>query len=440
MYIKKYFKTALVIAVSAITLSACVNKDEWDVPPINCTNKFDAPNISLADFKAMAPANGYVLITEDKIFDAYVISSDENGNFYKTISFQDKPENPTAGLQIEVDRASNYADFPVGSHIRINAKGLRIGTDRGVVKIGSVDPTYAIGRIPAPLFARYISGVCNGGKLDVATIVPKQLASLNEAKNPANLNLLVNVKNVKFADTEIGKTYIDYVAGAGVDTDRNIQDDLGGSTVMRNSGFATFGSQIIPNKKGDLTFVVSRYNNNFQMLIRNLADVNFTEDLPTVIFNDTFNGSINDKWTPVSVTGAQVWNIQNFGNPAPCAVMNGFQGSAQNNEDWLISKQIDLTGYNDINLSFETDGRYAGDPLKLFISENYAGNPTTATWTELPATFDPNMDAFNTWTSSGLVSLNAFKNKKVFIAFKYTSNTSTAATWEVDNVNVKGIK
>ena len=440
MYIRKYLKTAFVIAVSAITLSACVDKDEWDTPPINCANKFDAPNISLADFKAMAPNSGYILITEDKIFDGYVVSSDENGNFYKTISFQDAPENPTAGLQMEVDRASNYADFPVGSHIRINAKGLRLGLDRGVVKIGSVDPTYAIGRIPASLLGRYISGVCDGNKMHIATMVPKELPGLTAAKNPANINLLVKVPNVKFADAEIGKTYIDYVAGAGVDTDRNIEDALGGATVMRNSGFATFGSQIIPNKSGELTFVVSRYNSNYQMLIRSLSDVNFTNELPTVLFKDTFNGVLNDNWTPVSVVGAQVWNIQNFGNPAPCAVMNGFSNGAQNNEDWLVSKEIDLSGYADVNLSFETDGRYNGNPLQVFISDNYTNNPATATWTQLNATIDTDLNAFNTWTSSGLVSLNAFKNKKVFIAFKYTSTTSAASTWELDNVSVKGTK
>lgn len=98
-----------------------------------------------------APTSGTYKIPADGsavILDGYVVSSDENGNFYKTISFQDKHANPTVGLQIEVDKASNYTDFPAGSHIRIKANGLVLGWDRGTRKIGSVDPTYAIGRIP----------------------------------------------------------------------------------------------------------------------------------------------------------------------------------------------------------------------------------------------------------------------------------------------------
>ena len=72
MSIKKYFRTALAIAISTIAVSSCVNKDEWDTPPINCNNKFDAPNTTLAAFKALAPASGYVLITDDQIFDGYI--------------------------------------------------------------------------------------------------------------------------------------------------------------------------------------------------------------------------------------------------------------------------------------------------------------------------------------------------------------------------------
>ena len=103
MNIKKYLSLVTGVAFAAVAITSCVQKDEWETPPIKCENKFPSPNISLADFKAQAPATGYLLITNDQIFDGYVISSDESGNFYKTISFQDKAENPTAGLQIEVE-------------------------------------------------------------------------------------------------------------------------------------------------------------------------------------------------------------------------------------------------------------------------------------------------------------------------------------------------
>lgn len=435
MNIKKYLSIVTGAAFAALSLTSCVQKDEWDTPPINCNNKFAATNITLANFKALAPATGYVLISTDQIFDGYVTSSDENGNFYKTISFQDKPENPTAALQIEVDKSSNYADFPVGSHIRINAKGLRLGTDRGVVKIGSVDPTYDIGRIPGSLVSRYISGVCNGNGLEVVALKPLELATLKIAQDEKYINMLVKVPNVQFAAGELGKKYIDYVAGAGVDTDRNIVDQSGNATTIRNSGFASFGSTLLPEGKGNLTFVVSRYISTWQMLIRSTKDVDFTGKR---FFFEGFEGSLTDNWIPVSVTGAQVWNIQQFGNPKPCAVMNGFASANNLNEDWLISKPISLQGFTTASLSFETDVRYAGNPLQVYITETYTGNPATTVWVPLTATLDTNSGAFNTWTNSGDINLNAYVNKNVQIAFKYTSTTAAAATWELDNVKVAG--
>ncbi|MEI7487463.1 MAG: DUF5689 domain-containing protein [Chryseobacterium sp.] len=435
MNIKKYFNLVTGIAFAAISITSCVQKDEWDTPPIKCENKFAATNITMGAFKAQAPTTGYILINTDQIFDGYVVSSDENGNFYKTISFQDKPENPTVGLQIEVDRASNYADFPVGAHIRINAKGLRLGTDRGAVKIGSVDPSFDIGRIPGSLVSRYVSGVCTGNGLDIAAMKPLELATLKIAQDEKYINMLVKVPNVQFAAGEIGKKYLNYVSGAGVDTDRNIVDQAGNATILRNSGFASFGSTLVPEGKGDLTFVVSRYNTSWQMLIRSTKDVNFGGKR---FFFEGFDGVLTDNWDAVSVTGAQIWNIQQFGNPKPCVVMNGFAGVNNANEDWLISKDISLQGFTSASLSFETDVRYAGNPIEVFVTDNYSGNPTTTTWTPLSAILDPNNTAFNTWTYSGDISLNAFANKNVRIAFKYTSTTTAAATWELDNVRVVG--
>ncbi|MBT2621746.1 DUF5689 domain-containing protein [Chryseobacterium sp. ISL-6] len=428
---KKYFSLITGIVFATVSLSSCVQKDDWDTPPIRCTNKFSAPTMTMANFKAQAPANGFILINTDQIFDGYVISSDENGNFYKTISFQDKSENPTAGLQIEIDKAGNYADFPVGAHIIINAKGLRLGTDRGVVKIGSVDPTYAIGRIPGTLFSKYICGVCNGSSLDIEVIKPLELADLKQAQKTDYLNILVKVPNVQFAASELGKSYVNYVAGSGVDTDRSIVDTNGNSTILRNAGFSTFGATSIPEGKGSLTFVINRYNSSWRMQIRNLNDVNF---IGKRFFFEGFDGNLDD-WSNISIQGAEIWNIQQFGNPKPCVVMNGLN---KDNEDWLISKPISLQGFSSAFLSFDTDVKNNGNPLEVFVTKNYTGNPATTLWEPLSAVFDQDANLFNTWTYSGNINLNAYLNKDIIIGFKYTSAVSASAIWQLDNIRVVG--
>ena len=281
MIINKFLKTVLMSALIAGTFTSCVKDDEWSTPEILCNNRFDAPTISMADFAAKAPTSGTYKIPADGpavILDGYVVSSDENGNFYKTISFQDKPVNPTVGLQIEVDKASNYTDFPAGSHIRIKANGLVLGWDRGTRKIGSVDPTYAIGRIPSVSLKNYLAGVCNGSnRLDVATLVPTQVSNLADAQQVKYLNTLVSVPNVQFTDSEVSptvKTYIDLNPLA--DTNRTLIDGNKNSTVIRNSSYFAFGANPLPTGNGTISFVVSRYNTDFQMLIRGIDDVKFT--------------------------------------------------------------------------------------------------------------------------------------------------------------------
>ncbi len=121
--------------------------------------------------------------------------------------------------------------------------------------------------------------------------------------------------------------------------------------------------------------------------------------------------------------------------------MNGNAGGAGNNfanEDWLISKAVSLAGKSKAVVTFTTDVRYAGNALQVYATDNYTGDVATTTWTQLPATLDTNTGAFGDWVSSGNVDLSAFLGKNVRIAFKYTSTTAAAATWEVDDFKIKG--
>ena len=71
----------------------------------------------------------------------------------------------------------------------------------------------------------------------------------------------------------------------------------------------------------------------------------------------------------------------------------------------------------------------------MVSTDYYGGDVTTATWTQL------NLDqwpAGNNWTFiTSTADLNSFVGRRVTIAFKYTSTTSSAATWEVKNFVVE---
>jgi len=465
MNIKKYFKISLGAAVLVATQVSCIQDDNWDAPEITCTNKWDAPTKTMAEVVAMAnviPASTYsdgnpkqipvddpTVAGDEVIFDAYVVSSDAGGNFYKTISIQDKPVNPTVGLAIGINKSMTYTDFPVGAHIRIKANGMVIGKSFNTMQLGVKDPNYPLGRIPESIIGRYLSGVCNGNGLEIVDIVPTvvTIKQLNEAAATGDkfLNTLVKVKNVQFSDSQIGLPLMaSDVSGALIDTDRTIIDPTG-STVIRTDGFFKATSYRIPNKSGEITFVASKYNANYQNIIRGTSDINLTNDLPAKLFMEGFANLTDNAWTAYSVAGAQVWGTTTFGSPGPSAYISGL-GSV--NEDWLISKSISLAGdYSTISFTFESDGRYPGNPLEAYITtDTYSGgNPTGLAWTKLNAAFDTDLNVFfpngGTWASSGVIDLKAYANKNIRIAFKYTNPSSSVATaWEVDNIKILGTK
>lgn len=459
-----FFKTTFVAVGVLSAVSSCVKNDDWETPPIACSNKFEAPTISMADFAAQAPATGYKLITTDQIFDGYIVSSDAQGNFYKTISFQDKTVNPTVGLQIEVDKASNFADYPVGAHIRINAKGLRLGLDRGSIKLGSEDPNFAIGRIPQALVGRYVSGVCGGNGLDVQTLVPTKLNSLNDAKQVNLINTLVTVSDVQFSIGEIfpvQKKYLDYDAGnQGLDTDRNIEDKLGGSAVIRNSGFFKSGGELVPKGNGTVTFVVSRYNTTWQMLIRSLSDINFTgtrvDATPPkggteIAYSGSFlenfesysltptNLEVYPKYVNDAVLGNRYWQLKTFSNNK--YIQLG-ANSGSGNYLTYFAVPVDFTAANTVKFDVNV-GFWNGNALKVYYTTNYTplGDITTATKTDITSAFTiPQAPAVNygTLVPAGTYTLPAGLTGNGFILFEYTgASTGVTTTIQLDNIQVQ---
>lgn len=158
----------------------------------------------------------------------------------------------------------------------------------------------------------------------------------------------------------------------------------------------------------------------------------------TTILDEQFNNFTDNGWTTYSISGTQAWKITSFGNPAPAASMNGF---GDTNEDWLISKNIDLAaGYASASFSFQTDARYTGNPLEVYITTDSYTNgasPSTVTWTKLNAIFDTDLSSFGNFVSSGNIDLTSYLGLNVRIAFKYKNDlSSTATSWELDNFKI----
>lgn len=161
-----------------------------------------------------------------------------------------------------------------------------------------------------------------------------------------------------------------------------------------------------------------------------------------VVYTETFANSMGN-FTEVSVKGIPKWE---FSPQYSCMVITGFvdtngDGTKENieNEDWLISPEIDLAGMLAAKVSFEHAGSYfasISQSTTLWISETYTGGEIKSEdWSQIIITKDITNSSDFTFVTPE-ISLTQYVGKKIRIAFKYNSSDVKAGTWELKNFTV----
>lgn len=437
---KYSFKTIILLfAISALIQSGCV-KEKFKVPDQSTPYANLTSNITIAQFKAhfsyinenlppellgdsLNTVDGLIL---QPIIQGIINATDESGNIYKTLYIQDN----TGGLQIAIDRTSLYTTFKIGQKVYIKLSGLYVGKYGGVIQLGYIYNN-DIGRLPDVLINDHIFK----DGLPGATPVPLERTGVSVTGN--DMNMLVKLKNVHFA--EVGQVF----AEKEITTNRTILDSAGTqSIVLRTSGYCNFRADLLPKGQGDIIGILSEYNGNYQLYIRDLNDIinwDSTIHFPSNIIEENFDANPPD-WTIYSITSNKDWY---WSSTYSCMVANGFGGDVAS-EDWLISPTINLTNVTNPILNFKTWTKYTDsgitNPFEVFISTDYNGNFLTATWIPLSATLSPSNS--QQWQGSGDIDISSYSGN-IHIGFKYRSSgtgSGTSTTWEVDAFKIKGIQ
>lgn len=442
-------KSVFFSILSAGLFTSCV-KDEFGTPTLgDCSETSLVKNREVSQISAGAIVTLHTSIVPgvSDVIEAYVTSSDIGGNFFKSISFQTL--DGSKAFSIPVDATSTFINYEPGRKVLIKMDGLYKDVKYDGMRIGGLYANSSggaeVGRMTETDFKASVNRTCTAVNEDQLV----QRVTIDQAINGgAYLNKLIEFDRVEFVDNDINNTtYYDpnpanpnTIGGA---TNRRIQDFNGNSVIFRTSGYANFAAKPVASGSGKIRGIMTKYNTDYQFMVRSENDIKLTGARFTPLLNETFDNGISS-WTAFSVTGAEVWTHSTiYGNPGAMAKMSGFATTNRANEDWLISPVQNLSSLSTATLSFDNAYKFAGDPIVVLVSKNYSGSgsPYAAgvTWTTLTGA---TLSAGNyVYANSGNLSLNAFVgagNSTVYVAFKYTSSTTAASTWEIDNVKITG--
>lgn len=177
-----------------------------------------------------------------------------------------------------------------------------------------------------------------------------------------------------------------------------------------------------------------------------------TRDLPVSVYvydpeEDNFNGltSLDQTgWRPYNVTGSQIWSLADLETSGPngrelgddkAPQIDGSTNGIKINEDWLISPEIDFSGYTyEPTIRFKAYSSGQGPSLVLKYSATYngVGDPRDATWFTADVEF-PAVDS-KVWKKCSVPILN--QEGKIYFAFVYTSTATAASRWTLDDWSI----
>ncbi|GAB2761430.1 DUF5689 domain-containing protein [Salinimicrobium soli] len=433
-------------------LWSCVPDDDFNIPQVITEDLSIQPNSDLDAILGVFFQNEGEMLTFDQeyIVEAYVVSSDEAGNFYKDVIVQDHPTAPLAGLKIKINLNSYYQFFNFGRKVFINLKGLSIAEENGVATLGIANGRN-VDNIPQSRVSEHI--IRSSEVADIQPLVIKPIQFNDHLEN-----LYVEIRNVQFPDYFVDpQNPFTFAAEDNdeFDGERLVENCEGGFPfILSTSTFADFSGFQLPAGSGSITGILTRdfYDDFYTIYLNSPNDINFSSaercDRNTVdcgltattgkkvLFEDNFTGQTNNKpvkdkgWTNFIQEGSKAWEAftATGGNASlgkSARVKPSGSGDALSIA-WLVTPKIDFENNSREVLNFKTSTSFAnGSMMSVLIATDWDGTESTilnANWQELEAAYiAQNSDFFGDWISSGNVDLSCIEGK-AHIAFKYTGS------------------
>ncbi len=465
---KNIFKNSFIIVLSIGLFSGCVN-DTYDTPQFgDCVDPGLTKTKTIADIYAVAknpvtdPSTGIPntpTYTAEDIIEGYVVSSDEGGNFYKSMYVQ--AVDGSKGYNLSVDEVNLYAkNFQPGKKVFLKLKGLAFAnpTSFGVGLIFGAPPTeqFAVNRLATLEYPKHLIASCDAVSEDAIVNKITLAQALNGA---AFLNTLVEIDNVQFTGESADETF-DLVRTDDFDSSTFITENGTSNLTIRTSRFANFAGYKMSTGKGKIRGVLTRYNSTYQIILRTERDVNMPNSrvdyhlpiggtaiqyLPTFSENfesygTTSNGTIFPKYINDAFKGGRYWDVKSFSSNKYIQ-MSAFSSGGTNTS--YLALPIAFTPGK--KLSFKTkDGFYNGEVLKVYYSKDYipGGDYGKATLVDITSSFtiakDTESGYASNFTNSGNYTIPANLSGNGFFIFEYSTagRAQVTSTIQIDDIIV----
>lgn len=451
-----------IYTICIFAFSSCIVQPEFKVPELLNLEPLEMETTDLGTvINAYKQANTDMLTFDPDgaiIVSAYIISSDETGNFYKTLIVQDKPENPMNGLEIKIDMRAYYTKYNFGRKILLRLSGLSIQEVNEKYIVGYMSGNSLVD-IPESLLDHFILR-----SSETTEIVPNPITL--EMISPGLINTFVAVDNVQFLKEDKGKSfasepYDKYNGERIIEQCENLA-----KSYLFTSSYADFSTKLLPEERfymmavltrdyfsGEITFVLNNPD-AIDLQDQERCDPVFFEcpikpplDNKDILFYENFErlGSTRD----IEIIGWENINA-NFGNSRfrkrsknenTFVQISAYDSMEYVMEVWLVSPSIDLDGSENEFLTFETRSTFEeGSLLTCWFSQDYTDNIKNANWQQLDVEISVgSRDGSNEiFLNSGTVQLGCLKGKIRF-AFRYLgSDPGASTTYDLDNILIMG--
>lgn len=287
----------IIIALLCGTATACMDGD-WDAPATEASELYGNKDIketnvvTIAQLKTqynteITTEGVYKQITKDMQIKGVVTANDIQGNMYNEITIQDE----TGAIFIGIAQGGICGYLPVGTEILVDLNGLYIGNYRLSATIGtpytSASGDVSVSRMPRQLWQQHFTytgyrmrvepEVFADGNTKTTWDISKDAGKLAVIKN-------VSIKNGGYYDNA-AKSYVSnvpFVPGESTYSTpdnstswyfKEQPDGQTGGVQIYTSNYADFAALPLPTGKMNITGVMKRYRDQWELIIRSIDDV-----------------------------------------------------------------------------------------------------------------------------------------------------------------------